>query len=185
MNALKSEWEGDEKLHHQFGSFENFVSYRRAGAEGDLFMDRSCSFSDSSGDIAVEMAVKFDETTATDAQLKEHFAQTRQLDDEFHNVEGYVAYVHYNRRRARFDQGRSSIGTETVDGFDESRASDGELKEHFSQTQELKDQFSGSECYLALVHHQRGESEREAQRARRHEGKEARAKGHGQLVEST
>jgi len=183
IESLKAEFDAlDKQLRWKFGTFENFVSYKKAGA-GKFISDPAYCFSDASEDVAIETAAEFDEETATDDELKEHFAQTRQLDDEFHNVEGYVAYVHYNRRRARFDQGRSSIG-ETVDGFDESRASDAELKEHFSQTQELKDQFSGSECYLALVHHQRGESEREAQRVRRHERKEPRAQRVRELVES-
>ena len=136
-------------------------------------------------DLDIEsLKAEFDEETATDDELKEHFAKTRQLDDEFHNVEGYVAYVHYNQRRARFDQGRSSIG-ETVDGFKKAGATDQQLRDHFSRTEQLQDVFSDAESYLAFVHHERDAAERDGRLARRHEVKDARAKAHSELVESS
>jgi len=36
---------------------------------------------------------KFDEARATDEQLKDHYAKTRALQDEFHSVEAYLAYI--------------------------------------------------------------------------------------------
>lgn len=42
---------------------------------------------------------KFDEVTATDAQLNEHFAQTQQVQDEYGDVQAYLAYVRHNVRK--------------------------------------------------------------------------------------
>ena len=42
---------------------------------------------------------KFDEKTATDDQLKKHFAETKDLQDEFSSAEAYVAAVRHPQKK--------------------------------------------------------------------------------------
>jgi hypothetical protein len=106
IKALKREFDAlDETLRRHFGTLENFVTYKRAGA-GTFFDPHFCFSNDGSG-IAVETTVKFDEGTATDEQLKEHFVETQQLQDEFRDSGCYLALVHYQRRCAEKEERRA------------------------------------------------------------------------------
>ena len=186
MKALKAEFDSDQTLQRQFGSFENFLSYKRAGA-GEFIADPRFCFGANDSSIAAEVEgpdeeTAFDEVTATDEHLKEHFAQTQELQDEFGDAESYCVFIHGQRRRA---ERAKRLSDETVQGFDETKATDDQLKEHFAKTEHLQDQFSDPESYLAYVRHQRRRREKEEWRMRQREAKEARAKVHAELVGQT
>jgi len=130
VRTLRDEFDVlDETVQRQFANFEEYCSYRNAGASGKFVANPAecLSFSVTDANVTVEPAAKFDEATATDEQLEEHFGQT----------------------------------------------------------QELQDQFSGVECYLALMHSDRRVAEKKAWRMNRREVKDARAKAHAELVGQT
>lgn len=108
IKSLRAEFDADPELEDQFGSFENFLSYRKAGATGQFIHDPAGYLSFSvltKGNVTVETpGAKFEEATATNDELKEHFSQTQLVQDEFGDTESYLAYVHGERRRAAKDE---------------------------------------------------------------------------------
>jgi len=161
INSLKTEFETKDSLQREFGSFENYLSYIQAGA-GEFVSDPVYCFSDGAEDVAVETLVKFDENTAGDDLLREHFAKSQRVQDEYGDVQSYLAYVRHHRQRVEVDK----VDSGATGNFDEAGASDKQLEEHFAQTQKLQDQFSDPESYLAVVHYQRRRAEREGQKTR-------------------
>jgi len=182
MKILKAEFDAlDETVRRQFRGFEDFVSFKRAGA-GEFVADPACCFSDSSANVAIETAVEFDEAMATDDQLKEHFAQTQQVQDEFHRVESYLAYVHHEVRKR--GERAKRLSHETVNGFDEMTATDDQLKAHFAETQQVQDEFHNVGSYLSFWHGEKYRAERESRLSERHEKKRLRAERLEHLAES-
>ena len=182
IKALRNEFEGDEKLQEEFGAFENYLSYIQAGA-GEFVSDPAYSFSDRSEDVALE-TTKFDEGSATDDLLKEHFSKTQELQDEFGDAASYCAFVHGQRWRAERAKGLSDRSGATGN-FNETATTDDELKEHFAKTQQVQDEFGDTDSYLSYVHGQKRCAERETRLSERHEEKKGRGKMRAELVGQT
>jgi hypothetical protein len=98
IEALQVEFDADPELQGQFGSFENYLSYKRAGAGGFISDPAGyLSFSVTNGNLAIETASEFDEGAGTDDQLKDRFAESEELRDEYGDVGSYLAYIHHQR----------------------------------------------------------------------------------------
>jgi len=180
MKTLEVEFDAlDETVRRQFRGFEDFVSFKQVG--GGEFVDPACCFSGGTVDVGVETAAEFDEATATDDLLKEHFAKTKQVQDEFHDEMSYLAYIRHHRQRAEVVK----VDGGATGNFDEASATNEQLEANFAQSQQLQDEFHDSECYLAFVHHQKKEVERQERRANRLQVKEARGQRIRELIEST
>jgi hypothetical protein len=105
----------------------------------------------------------FDEMTASDEELKAHFAATPALRDEFSSEAAYVAYVKHcgpthprteealaadNRRMARELQDLEDKATAV-------RLTDAQLRQRFASDRALQTEFSSAEAYVAYMRHQR------------------------------
>ncbi len=74
------------------------------------------------------------------------------LQDEFSDVESYLAFKRHEPQ-IKIVKHKQPNDKSTGTGFDETTATDEQLKTHFEQSQELKDEFSGFDSYLAYIRH--------------------------------
>jgi len=98
---LRREFNSDLAIQNEFGgNFDNFLAYVRACHEGYVSDRRFAESVAEEVNFSIEAKQQtFDESTATDEQLKEHFAKTQQIQDEFGDVASYLAYVRHDVRK--------------------------------------------------------------------------------------
>jgi len=92
---------GDKQLEEHFGKSQQVQNEFGDAASYCAFVhaqrwraERANRLSDRSGETG-----DFDEIGATDDQLREHFAQTQQVQDEFGDVGSYLAYAFYQGKQ--------------------------------------------------------------------------------------
>jgi hypothetical protein len=111
------------------------------------------------------------ELTGTEPELRQRFAENKTLQDEFRlcGVEGYLAYVRHERERRPHqssDEGdieaeqqakihqlerHVKVQSDEIQVREWLAMTEAQLQKHFAMTQDLRDQFSGFESFLAFV----------------------------------
>jgi hypothetical protein len=128
------------------------------------------AFAGGRGPVIVPVA--FDEATATDDQLRAHFAATQHLRDQFSGPDAYVANVRHTGGRIPTDALAVQPGDTLAALENENRRllaqlriaedrrlaenlTDEQLVAHFTRSPDLRDQFSSAQAYVAHMRHLR------------------------------